>query len=237
MNIAAMLEPMHDAPTAPSASSPLQPSSLQRLPSITHVTSALQQQNEHQPLSSHRILQQSQPMPELQSSLPPPPRHVLPQRMDSMSSTSSSTQGSTQFTPQQFPASSTQRTVDEGASREELSASPPQASSQTRHRGKQTKAACIPCRRRKSKCDGIRPSCKCCISKATPCQYSVTPGVTQQQAMKNQLEAYKHVLSLLRESTMEDAEVLVKMIKARESLSDAVADIQIATRQHHPGYV
>ncbi|KAG9564161.1 hypothetical protein KCU71_g2796, partial [Aureobasidium melanogenum] len=85
------------------------------------------------------------------------------------------------------------------------------------------------------KCDGVRPSCKCCISKATPCNYSVTPGVTQQQAMKNQLEAYKHVLSLLRESTMEDAEVLVKMIKSRDNLSDAVMDIQAATRQHYSG--
>ncbi|KAG9666651.1 hypothetical protein KCU99_g6521, partial [Aureobasidium melanogenum] len=85
------------------------------------------------------------------------------------------------------------------------------------------------------KCDGVRPSCKCCIAKATHCNYSVTPGVTQQQAMKNQLETYKHVLSLLRESTMEDAEVLVKMIKSRDNLSDAVMDIQAATRLHYSG--
>ncbi|KAG9568193.1 hypothetical protein KCU71_g2853, partial [Aureobasidium melanogenum] len=85
------------------------------------------------------------------------------------------------------------------------------------------------------KCDGVRPSCKCCIAKATQCNYSVTPGVTQQQAMKNQLETYKHVLSLLRESTMEDAEVLVKMIKSRDNLSDAVMDIQAATRLHYSG--
>lgn len=55
--------------------------------------------------------------------------------------------------------------------------------------------------------------------------------------MKNQLEAYKHVLSLLRESTVEDAEVLVKMIKARDNLSEAVMDIQAATRQHYAGDV
>ncbi|KAH0341541.1 hypothetical protein KCU81_g6158, partial [Aureobasidium melanogenum] len=153
--------------------------------------------------------------------------------MDSTSSTNSSTQGSAQFASQPFPPASTQRSQDEATAHDEMSASPTHANSQTRHRGKQTKAACIPCRKRKSKCDGVRPSCKCCISKATPCQYSVTPGVTQQQAMKNQLEAYKHVLSLLRESTMEDAEVLVKMIKSRDSLSDAVVDIQAATRQHY----
>ncbi|KAG9691056.1 hypothetical protein KCU76_g7719, partial [Aureobasidium melanogenum] len=155
--------------------------------------------------------------------------------MDSTSSTNSSTQESVQLTPQPFPSPSTQRPLDERTARENLSTSPPHTNQQTRHRGKQTKAACIPCRKRKSKCDGVRPSCKCCISKATPCNYSVTPGVTQQQAMKNQLEAYKHVLSLLRESTVEDAEVLVKMIKSRDNLLDAVMDIQAATRQHYSG--
>ncbi|KAG9601906.1 hypothetical protein KCU77_g1344, partial [Aureobasidium melanogenum] len=155
--------------------------------------------------------------------------------MDSTSSTNSSIQESLQLTPQTFQPPSTHRPLDERIAHEDLSASPPHANQQTRHRGKQTKAACIPCRKRKSKCDGVRPSCKCCISKATPCNYSVTPGVTQQQAMKNQLEAYKHVLSLLRESTMEDAEVLVKMIKSRDNLSDAVMDIQAATRQHYSG--
>lgn len=150
-----MLEPTHDASTAPSSSSPLQPSLLQRLPSITHVTSALQHQNHHQP-PSHNILQHSQCLPELQSSLPPP-RHGLPQRMDSTSSTNSSTQGSAQFASQPFPPASTQRSQDEATAHDEMSASPTHANSQTRHRGKQTKAACIPCRKRKSKVLSLLP--------------------------------------------------------------------------------
>lgn len=162
-----MLEPMHDAPTAPSVSSPLQPSSLQRLPSIAHVTSALQQQNEHQPLSSHRTSQHSHSVPEVPSSLPPP-RYAVPQRMDSMSSICSSTQGSAQSTQQHFPLSSTQRTLDEGTAQEELSASPPHANSQMRHRGKQTKAACIPCRRRKSKVLSLLPIISLSPSRAMP---------------------------------------------------------------------
>lgn len=163
-----MLEPMRDAPTAPSSSSPLQPSSLQRLPSISHVTSALQQQNHHQPLSSHKILQHSQFIPELQSSLPPP-RHAHPRRMDSTSSTNSSTQGSVQLTPQPFPQSSTQRPLENGTAHEDPSASPPHANPQTRHRGKQTKAACIPCRRRKSKVPSLLPII---VSLPRPCDAS-----------------------------------------------------------------
>jgi hypothetical protein len=83
-------------------------------------------------------------------------------------------------------------------------------------------------------CDGGRPACKCCTSKATACNYSVTtPGVTQQQAIKNELDAYKRVLTLIRESSPADAEALVKIIKERESLGHAVQVIQdMTTRQH-----
>ncbi|KAG9614793.1 hypothetical protein KCU60_g205, partial [Aureobasidium melanogenum] len=154
--------------------------------------------------------------------------------MDSTSSTSVPAQEPVQLTPQLVPPSSIQHAPGKDTAYEDSSTSPPHTNPQTRHRGKQTKAACIPCRRRKSKCDGIRPCCKCCIAKDTPCQYSVTPGVTQQQAMKNQMETYKHVLSLFRLCNMEDAMVLVKMIKARDNLLDAAMDIQAATRQHYP---
>jgi hypothetical protein len=126
----------------------LQPSLQQRLPSIN---SALQ----HQSLSSHKILHHPPRIPELQTSLPPP-RHVLPQRMDSTSSTNSSTQESVQLTTQPFPPPSTERPLDELTAHEDLSASPPHVNQQ-RHRGKQTKAACIPCRKRKSKVPSLLP--------------------------------------------------------------------------------
>lgn len=88
-------------------------------------------------------------------------------------------------------------------------------------------------------CDGVRPECKCCIAKATPCSYSVvTAGVTQQQAVKNELDAYKRVLTLIRESNPTDADALVKIIKERDSLNDAVQDIHaMTTQQNHAGRV
>lgn len=149
-----MLEPTHGGPLAPSSSSPLQPSSIQRLPSITHHTAALQQQNQYQPLSSHKILHHSQSMPEPQTSLPPR-RHVHPQRMDSTSSTSVPAQEPVQLTPQLVPPSSIQHAPGKDTAYEDSSTSPPHTNPQTRHRGKQTKAACIPCRRRKSKVSSL----------------------------------------------------------------------------------
>lgn len=84
-------------------------------------------------------------------------------------------------------------------------------------------------------CDGDRPSCKCCIAKATMCNYSVTtPGVTQQQAIKNELDAYKRVLTLIRDGSSSDVESLVRIIKARDTLNDAVQDIHTMTMPQNP---
>ncbi|THZ10421.1 hypothetical protein D6C95_00574 [Aureobasidium pullulans] len=88
-------------------------------------------------------------------------------------------------------------------------------------RRRQTKAACMACRRRKSKCDGGRPSCKICTDKAISCQYSVEEGVTQQQATKEQLKSYKYVLALLRNSSSRDCDAIIHILKSMEDLNDA----------------
>ncbi|KAI5272060.1 hypothetical protein E4T47_04693 [Aureobasidium subglaciale] len=240
MNIAAMCEPVHSAlypnMASSAASSPPQ-QRLPSLPSLSRLTSTLQsrpsnQQSDQQ--SNNQSNQHSFSSQHSQSSLSafPPPRQVLPQRLDSMSSVASTSQGFSQQ-QQQLPVQQqlpqpqqTQHPYQESSSmRRDSSASSSQTNTQVRHRGKQTKAACIPCRKRKSKCDGIRPSCKSCSSKATPCTYSVIPGVTQQQAVKNQLDAYKYVLNLLREGNKDDCDKLVLEIKKGESLTDAILEI------------
>ncbi|KAI4742707.1 hypothetical protein E4T50_06895 [Aureobasidium sp. EXF-12298] len=244
MNIAAMLEPTHVAPypyMTSASSSPPQTSSQQRLPSITHVTSALYNQQQ-QPLSLHNMQQHIQIMPQPPLSSLPQPRQVLPPRLDSKSSIDSTTQGSIEHTPQPHASSSSssQHPRNDATARRDSSASSSHTNRHARRRpGGQTKAACLPCRKRKSKCDGVRPECKCCIAKATPCSYSVvTPGVTQQQAVKNELDAYKRVLTLIRESNPTHADALVKIIKERDSLNDAVQDIQtMTTRPNHIGDV
>ncbi|THY37556.1 hypothetical protein D6C98_10686, partial [Aureobasidium pullulans] len=91
-----------------------------------------------------------------------------------------------------------------------------------RRRGRRTKVACICCRRWKLKCDGFRPSCKRCISKATVCDYSVGLGETRQQAAIKQLKAYRHVLTLLRESNPEKCEDVLRLLREGETLEKAV---------------
>jgi hypothetical protein len=100
---------------------------------------------------------------------------------------------------------------------------------------RQTKAACLACRQRKSKvcisqtippilkkqCDGQRPSCKICVSKKVTCNYSVKQGKTQQQATKERLKSYKEVVALLRQSSEKECEGIVRILQSRGSLEDA----------------
>jgi hypothetical protein len=144
-----MLEPVTVYPLMTSASS--SPSSQQRLPPITHVTSSLHYHQ--QPLSSHNMQHHVQTMPQLQppSSLPPP-RQVLPPRVDSMSSVNSSTQGSVEYsTLPDVPLASRQSQKHSTVRRDSSASSSHTNTHQRRRPGGQTKAACLPCRKRKSK--------------------------------------------------------------------------------------
>lgn len=63
--------------------------------------------------------------------------------------------------------------------------------------------------------------------------------MTQQQAVKNQLDAYKHVLNLLRQGNAAECDVLIKQLKAHELLEDAVGNIMqeqiLASGSSRPG--
>lgn len=71
-------------------------------------------------------------------------------------------------------------------------------------RGKITSIACESCRKRKSKCDGVRPKCNTCQSKNLTCVYDVAEDgktTTQLRAhvrrLAKELEDIKSVISLL----------------------------------------
>ncbi|PSN59056.1 hypothetical protein BS50DRAFT_661043 [Corynespora cassiicola Philippines] len=62
-----------------------------------------------------------------------------------------------------------------------------------------TIAACIACRKRKSKCDGNRPTCTCCLKKRTPCIFDVKPNERPSQAMIRRNEEMQVELLNLRQ--------------------------------------
>jgi hypothetical protein len=62
-----------------------------------------------------------------------------------------------------------------------------------------TLGACVACRKRKSKCDGVRPICTCCSQKDTDCVYELGPNEKPSQAMKRKNEEMQGELSNLRQ--------------------------------------
>lgn len=81
--------------------------------------------------------------------------------------------------------------------------SPPQAQSRPflaqKPKRTVTLGACVACRKRKSKCDGTRPNCTCCLQKDTDCVYELGPNEKPSQAMKRKNEEMQGELSDLRQ--------------------------------------
>ncbi|THW98469.1 hypothetical protein D6D13_10618 [Aureobasidium pullulans] len=93
------------------------------------------------------------------------------------------------------------------------------------------RAACVPCRKRKSKCDGGRPNCKICTDRYKDCQYDVELGQTRRQALSRELAASKHVLNLLREGGVMRCRALLLALRAHDTLEEAVEHVSKGQRK------
>ncbi|WQF89368.1 Putative zn(2)Cys(6) fungal-type DNA-binding domain-containing protein [Colletotrichum destructivum] len=97
-------------------------------------------------------------------------------------------------------------------------------------------AACNGCRKRKVKCDGVRPSCYTCMTSNSPCVYLVPEGLSQRQAQKQKLdyvsrahENSQRVLELLRASRDGASHDILKQLQHSEHLDEAVQSIADAS--------
>ncbi|KZL65364.1 C6 transcription factor [Colletotrichum tofieldiae] len=92
------------------------------------------------------------------------------------------------------------------------------------------------CRKRKIKCDGIRPCCYACTASSTPCVYPVPEGLSQRQAQKQKLshvsrahENSQRVLELLRASRDGASQDILKQLQHSEHLDEAIQSIADAS--------
>ncbi|ORX93515.1 hypothetical protein BCR34DRAFT_594663 [Clohesyomyces aquaticus] len=106
-----------------------------------------------------------------------------------------------------------------------------------------TLGACVPCRKRKSKCDGVRPFCSCCVQKDTECVFELWPNEKPSQAMKRKNEEMQGELADLREiydflqtRSEHEAQDLLARIRSRTPASPGtrlvqrLSDLAIAIR-------
>ncbi|KAL8351361.1 hypothetical protein RB601_000602 [Gaeumannomyces tritici] len=97
-------------------------------------------------------------------------------------------------------------------------------------------AACQSCRKRKVKCDGLRPVCAPCTSLGAVCEYSVPEGLSQRDAERQRMNQVSKshrdlltILDLLRRGPDAEAAEILRQVKTAATLEDAVARIADAT--------
>ncbi|KAF2142065.1 uncharacterized protein K452DRAFT_26023 [Aplosporella prunicola CBS 121167] len=102
-------------------------------------------------------------------------------------------------------------------------------------RGKITIVACLPCRRRKTKCDGKRPSCSQCLARDGQCQYDMTDEQRRLTFLRESLESLEaeksaadSLLSMLQRYSEDDAKELLRILRTK-------ADFRAVARQAHSG--
>ncbi|KAH7025325.1 fungal-specific transcription factor domain-containing protein [Macrophomina phaseolina] len=114
--------------------------------------------------------------------------------------------------------------------------SPPPPSKPTYvKRGRITKVACLPCRRRKAKCDGMRPACLQCLRRDSRCQYNMTDEQRRLTFLRENVEhlereksELKSLLLALQRASEEDVADIMHIIRAGNDLQDIA-------RQTHVG--
>ncbi|TVY85089.1 Nitrogen assimilation transcription factor nit-4 [Lachnellula suecica] len=83
-------------------------------------------------------------------------------------------------------------------------------------------SACMPCRKRKSKCNGARPECHACKEVyKSPCSYDIDSDKRRKGALKREIKELKEdigprnrILEALRAGTDADAEDIIQIIRS-----------------------
>jgi len=97
-------------------------------------------------------------------------------------------------------------------------------------------AACNGCRKKKIKCDGVRPCCYACKASNAPCAYPVPEGLSQREAQKQKLshvsiahEKSQRVLELLRANRDGTSQDILRELQHSKHLDEAIESIADAS--------
>ncbi|KAI9830707.1 MAG: hypothetical protein M1826_004536 [Phylliscum demangeonii] len=93
--------------------------------------------------------------------------------------------------------------------------------------------ACRNCRKRRSKCDGRRPSCESCVARTQDCAYEVEANETKPAALKRKNEALTErvedlrvLVEYLRSGTEEEAADVLRRLRSSEEANETVKFIR-----------
>ncbi|EFY95734.2 Zn(2)-Cys(6) zinc finger domain protein [Metarhizium robertsii] len=94
-------------------------------------------------------------------------------------------------------------------------------------------AACIDCRKRKTKCSGSRPTCTACIRRHVECVYDRGPNETQAKVVKRKYEElkshstpYERIFDAIRSRSEADVGAIVRKIRRGENVDDIARQVE-----------
>ncbi|EHK48687.1 hypothetical protein TRIATDRAFT_21764, partial [Trichoderma atroviride IMI 206040] len=97
----------------------------------------------------------------------------------------------------------------------------------------ETRVACEACRKKKSKCNAQRPTCKACELRGTECVYDADPTETRGQALKRKLDAQEEARSvheefhqLLRYRPEPEVAEILRRVRAGASVEAVVSQVR-----------
>ncbi|OIW32929.1 hypothetical protein CONLIGDRAFT_590068 [Coniochaeta ligniaria NRRL 30616] len=112
-----------------------------------------------------------------------------------------------------------------------MSNAPPHLKAEPQSKRKKVSTACLPCRKRKVRCDGRVPSCLACQIHGTTCAYDFerdsrkTPSKAYISALKARIAALERCLDdLLVAETVEEREQLIVLLREQRHRRDQAAD-------------
>ena len=79
-----------------------------------------------------------------------------------------------------------------------------------------TPIACVECKRKKAKCDGVKPACRRCVDRGVDCVYNAISPSQRMNVLREQIKQYEAELKRLRSknaflaSSSSDAVTLVQ---------------------------
>ncbi|KAH8194049.1 hypothetical protein TruAng_011779 [Truncatella angustata] len=103
---------------------------------------------------------------------------------------------------------------------------PGRPSSPIRSKRSTVRAACEPCRQKKTRCTAERPTCGPCRQRGIQCEYKTLALETHSMAQTRRYKAYEDLYGIIRRSGDDDAALLVKRIQSGEDVEALVRSIE-----------
>ncbi|KAM0561599.1 hypothetical protein ACHAPJ_002767 [Fusarium lateritium] len=97
---------------------------------------------------------------------------------------------------------------------------------------KNTDAACLACRKRKVRCDGIEPRCSECVRRRVPCEYPTTDGQNSRAIkkkltdMEERLQAHEELYSIMQTKTEEESLSILNRIRSGQDVRSVLRHLQ-----------